>query len=1022
MTGNYVTNNYYGISFSFSGNGPYSSNNLIYHNDFVDNAGQVQVDPDAYGSANIWDDGYPSGGNYWSDYAGADLYKGPYQNITGSDGIGDTPRIIDNYNQDNYPSTRVFAPPSISEMKAFYTLDSFFLGDMYGLVPENQYFVKGNNISSVEFKISLNDTEQIYISSAPDEDGWFNSSSIDMAQVTSDLMVTAHSSSGDSVSYTLPTNVYDTPYWLQSLIEMAQEKGYLNVTIDPTQPLTRFDNVWSIGFYYNWPETPMNAVYDIPVPIIGGKYGITCGFGFNMGLQSNGKAVVGGGGGLQFYIADAEAKIGIYVTGAIGIENGTIRLSSLTIQINGAVQVPFKQEYSWNGIGLEVAVYVGGSVSYTLYLREAPSGNGTFGYGLDWVATRADIALWLGAYAQVGCWVGEVRIEGQGKVTFTFHMPPPYFTYPDDLKVEATITLTVRSWWFCWQRDIFTYSSHSPVQWTLNSSETGWIPREWASGNYSIYKWPGNASEGTYLENVYPYANPSVDTSSNRTIMVWTQDDLSKPYIQGYDIYYATLDKATGNWSLPAAVTNNMIPEGDAIVRFDSNGNAVAVWTQLNNSSLNETIDPFSLLTNVQLAYAVWNPATNAWSQPGQITNDRKFHYSPTLISDNETGNLMLVWIADNDGNLTTCNDQAIYTSIWNGTAWSNPTLVAAPGLLASTVAGAYHDGKAVVVWSAHMGDNATTTNDTELFYCQFSNNSWGLPTRLTTNSLEDTEPSVAFRYGHPVFAWIQRNETDALMFFDPENGSPRSVLERPRVSSPRLSVDSQDHALVAWADSDSETPFSFSLSPDGSITFVELLGNSTQRSICCKTVPYRDVTTDMNDSSPVHVIDLDAQLLVSSLTSLKTVVSEGQLDQINVTIANQGYFTHLLNVTVYANSTAIYVCPVTLQGGTTSTLTFIWNTTGFAKGNYTISAYAEPVPGEIDTADNNCTGGLITVTVPGDVTGDLWVDMQDISMLIDGFMTYPEHPRWNPNCDVNNDLSVDMLDISIAIDHFMQS
>jgi len=55
------------------------------------------------GYANIWDDGYPSGGNYWSDYTGADLCNGPYQNETGSDGIGDSPYIIDENNTDSYP-------------------------------------------------------------------------------------------------------------------------------------------------------------------------------------------------------------------------------------------------------------------------------------------------------------------------------------------------------------------------------------------------------------------------------------------------------------------------------------------------------------------------------------------------------------------------------------------------------------------------------------------------------------------------------------------------------------------------------------------------------------------------------------------------------------------------------------------------------------------------------------------------------------------------------------------------------
>jgi parallel beta-helix repeat protein len=75
-----------------------SSNNNIYHNNFVNNAVQVYTD-----SMNTWDFGYPVGGNYWSDYAGSDLYSGPSQDQTGSDGIGDSPYIIDVNNVDNYP-------------------------------------------------------------------------------------------------------------------------------------------------------------------------------------------------------------------------------------------------------------------------------------------------------------------------------------------------------------------------------------------------------------------------------------------------------------------------------------------------------------------------------------------------------------------------------------------------------------------------------------------------------------------------------------------------------------------------------------------------------------------------------------------------------------------------------------------------------------------------------------------------------------------------------------------------------
>jgi len=92
ISGNNITNHYDGIWL-------HSSNNRFYHNNFVSNTDQVY----SYESINVWDDGYPSGGNYWSDYTGVDLYSGPNQNEPGSDGIGDTPYVIDVDNQDRYP-------------------------------------------------------------------------------------------------------------------------------------------------------------------------------------------------------------------------------------------------------------------------------------------------------------------------------------------------------------------------------------------------------------------------------------------------------------------------------------------------------------------------------------------------------------------------------------------------------------------------------------------------------------------------------------------------------------------------------------------------------------------------------------------------------------------------------------------------------------------------------------------------------------------------------------------------------
>ena len=48
-----------------------SSNNTIFHNNFINNA--IILEDTGYlgygiASVNIWDDGYSGGGNYWSDY------------------------------------------------------------------------------------------------------------------------------------------------------------------------------------------------------------------------------------------------------------------------------------------------------------------------------------------------------------------------------------------------------------------------------------------------------------------------------------------------------------------------------------------------------------------------------------------------------------------------------------------------------------------------------------------------------------------------------------------------------------------------------------------------------------------------------------------------------------------------------------------------------------------------------------------------------------------------------------------
>jgi hypothetical protein len=90
-------------------------------------------------SKDFWDAGYPSGGNFWSDYNGTDSQNGSYQNQTGSDGIGDTPYVIDANNTDRYP---LMAP-----------LNAFYAGTWNG-VAYNVDTVSNSSITDFNFNPS----------------------------------------------------------------------------------------------------------------------------------------------------------------------------------------------------------------------------------------------------------------------------------------------------------------------------------------------------------------------------------------------------------------------------------------------------------------------------------------------------------------------------------------------------------------------------------------------------------------------------------------------------------------------------------------------------------------------------------------------------------------------------------------------------------------------------------------------------------------------------------------------------
>lgn len=102
--------------------------------------------------------------------------------------------------------------------------------------------------------------------------------------------------------------------------------------------------------------------------------------------------------------------------------------------------------------------------------------------------------------------------------------------------------------------------------------------------------------------------------------------------------------------------------------------------------------------------------------------------------------------------------------------------------------------------------------------------------------------------------------------------------------------------------------------------------------------------------------------IAVTNLTLPSCLIGQGDEVNVSVTVENHGDYAETFNVTIYANNTVIQTNNIALLNGSSTITTFVWNTTGFTYGNYTLYAYATSVQGETDTTDNKYANGIVRV------------------------------------------------------------
>jgi hypothetical protein len=204
-------------------------------------------------------------------------------------------------------------------------------------------------------------------------------------------------------------------------------------------------------------------------------------------------------------------------------------------------------------------------------------------------------------------------------------------------------------------------------------------------------------------------------------------------------------------------------------------------------------------------------------------------------------------------------------------------------------------------------------------------------------------------------------------------------------------------------------------------------------------TIPLHLVSTDLAGKTPPGPITIphehqDGKVIIHSpsvhdlaityIATSKNAVGQGYTMSVDVNVENQGNCIENFTLTLYANTTVVKTQTFyNLSSGKSIYISLTWITMGFAKGNYTISAYVGQVQGETDVDDNSLTAqGVVRVVMPGDADVDRDVDIYDVVMITSIYGSKKGDANYDSNVDWYDDGVINIYDVVVATSNYGQT
>ncbi|MFZ4621770.1 MAG: right-handed parallel beta-helix repeat-containing protein [Bacteroidota bacterium] len=268
-------------------------------------------------------------------------------------------------------------------------------------------------------------------------------------------------------------------------------------------------------------------------------------------------------------------------------------------------------------------------------------------------------------------------------------------------------------------------------------------------------------AQDTTVENGIPWnARPSFAAGPNGVkAFAWVTSKI----VGGKKVSDIALKYFDGTaWRPTITVTNDVNVDRFPTVAADKSGNIVVCWEHHFEAEAYPESLQFStaVVKGYNISYSSYDVATGLKEFSGTVGTPNWYDGYPALSRGND-GSVMLVW-QKNDGTSIYGTDvspsQFVVAGPWSGAGWLKfDTLTALRSKMFRWTASVHNEQNMMIAYVQDTQGDLSTGNDWEIFAQKKVNGVWEVPQQLTTNAVMEYGVNSAYaQNGTPIVTWMR--------------------------------------------------------------------------------------------------------------------------------------------------------------------------------------------------------------------------------------------------------------------------